>query len=104
MSSNDAPSEALSTAQAEQMAQLYRALADATRVRIIAVLLEGERVVGEIAEALSMSMSAISHQLSLLRLMNVVTFRRDGRRVYYRLADEHIMSLYQQSLHHISHS
>lgn len=88
---------------AEELAGVFRALADPTRVRIVSALAVAERPVSELAEALGMTLSAVSHQLSLLRSLRVVRPRREGRRVFYCLDDEHVYSLYQRALEHVSH-
>lgn len=86
-----------------ELADVYQMLADPTRLKIIALLAEREHCVGEIAEALGMSMSAISHQLSLLRRGRLVRWQREGREVRYRLDDEHIEILFQAGLEHVMH-
>lgn len=88
---------------AEEMADVFRALSDPTRVRIVSALAEGELSVSELAETLGMTLSAVSHQLSLLRDLRVVRARRQGRRVFYCLDDEHVYSLYRRALEHVSH-
>lgn len=88
---------------AEQLARTFKALSDPTRVRIIAALIEHELCVHDLAEALDMSHSAISHQLMTLREMRLVRFTKEGRHVYYTLDDDHIRSLFQQGLEHIQH-
>ncbi len=93
----------LSQDVADELAGVFRALADATRVRIVSALAEGELPVSELAEALGMTLSAVSHQLSLLRDLRVVRARREGRRVFYCLDDEHVYSLYRRALEHVSH-
>jgi len=85
---------------AEALAEIFTAFADGTRVRIISALVSGEVCVGELAAALGMSVSAVSHQLRLLRSLHVVTSRRSGRHIYYTLADEHIARMYQYALEH----
>lgn len=89
---------------AAHMAELYKALSDPTRVRIIAALAEGERCVYDLAAALEMTHSAISHQLHTLRALRVVRFRKEGRHVFYALDDEHIRDLYFQGLEHARHA
>lgn len=89
---------------AEQLAELFRAYSDPSRLRIIAALLDSERSVGEIAEIVGLSESAVSHHLRGLRQLSLVRGRRDGRLVHYSLADEHVSQLYQMGLEHISHS
>jgi DNA-binding transcriptional ArsR family regulator len=88
---------------AERLAQTFRALADPTRVRILSALAETELCVGDLATVLGMSISAVSHQLRLLRELRVVRKRRDGKHVYYALDDEHIRDLFQRGLEHVQH-
>jgi len=90
-------------AQAQQLAEMFKMLADPTRLRIITALAEGEVCVHELAEALNLSQSAVSHQLRLLRQQGLVRARRAGRHVYYRLDDEHVYHLLQQALEHVEH-
>ncbi|MFQ5595961.1 MAG: ArsR/SmtB family transcription factor [Anaerolineae bacterium] len=88
---------------AEKLAETFKALSDPTRVRIISALSRAELCVHDIAAALDMSHSAISHQLRTLRELRLVKFRREGRHVYYTLDDEHIQDLYQMGLDHVLH-
>jgi DNA-binding transcriptional ArsR family regulator len=85
------------------LSNLFRALSDPTRVRLIALILDGEQSVGVLAERLGMSESAISHQLRGLRLQRIVRARKDGRQVYYCLDDEHVAALFRQGLEHMEH-
>ncbi|HEX6271206.1 MAG TPA: metalloregulator ArsR/SmtB family transcription factor [Anaerolineales bacterium] len=85
------------------MADLFSALSDPTRLRIISVLLEGEMNVGEIAARLAMTESAVSHQLRGLRYMHLVRSRKDGRQVFYALDDDHVAKLYRMGLEHLEH-
>jgi DNA-binding transcriptional ArsR family regulator len=87
----------------QRLADLFKALADPTRVRIISVLVTNEQSVGELASSLEMSISAISHQLNLLRHLHIVATRRDGHRIIYRLDDEHVSLIYQRGVDHILH-
>ena len=89
---------------ATNVAHTFKALADPTRARLISALVEMELCVGELAAALGMSVSAISHQLGLLRRLRVVKARREGRHVYYSLDDEHIVMMYRWGLDHVRHS
>ncbi|MCP4141728.1 MAG: winged helix-turn-helix transcriptional regulator [Chloroflexi bacterium] len=89
--------------QANQLAELFSALSDPSRVRIIATLLEGETNVGALAKIVGISESAISHQLRTLRQMRLVRARRQGREVYYVLDDAHVADIFQRSLDHIKH-
>ncbi len=88
---------------ATRMAESFKALSDPTRVRIISALTHAELCVCDIAAALGMSQSAISHQLRILRTLRLVKSRKEGRQVYYSLDDEHIYSLFQQGLDHVLH-
>ncbi|HCU57964.1 MAG TPA: transcriptional regulator [Anaerolineaceae bacterium] len=83
------------------MADSFKALGDPTRLRIMALLFNGERTVGDLADHLSVSQSAVSHQLRLLRNLDIVRHRKDGREVYYALADDHIRDIYTRTLEHI---
>lgn len=85
------------------LADLFSALSDPTRLRIISALLEGEMNVGEIAAQLSMTESAVSHQLRGLRQMKLVRSRKEGRQVFYALDDDHVAKLYLLGLDHVEH-
>ena len=86
-----------------QVAEIFKALADPTRVRIMHALWHAELCVGDRAAVLEMSESAVSHQLRLLRSLRVVRARRDGKLVFYSLDDEHVARLFQISLEHLGH-
>lgn len=86
----------------QALADTFRILGDPTRVRILDVLASGELCVCDIAELVGMSESAVSHQLRLLRGMRLVRPRRAGRQVYYTIDDQHIISLFQQGLRHVT--
>lgn len=83
--------------------EVFAALGDPSRLRIVAVLAAGELCVCDLAAAVGLSESAVSHQLRLLRQIGVVRPRRDGRRVYYRLDDEHVSTLISQAIDHVQH-
>jgi len=85
------------------LADLFSALSDPNRLRIISVLLDGEMNVGEIAAKLMMTESAVSHQLRGLRQMRLVRGRRVGRQVFYTLDDDHVAKLYRMGLDHVDH-
>ncbi|HEX9837895.1 MAG TPA: metalloregulator ArsR/SmtB family transcription factor [Anaerolineales bacterium] len=85
------------------LADLFSALSDPTRLRIISVLLEGEMNVGDIAAQLEMTESAVSHQLRGLRYMRLVRSRKNGRQVFYSLDDDHVARLYRMGLDHVEH-
>ena len=86
---------------AAQVAELFRTFSDTSRVRILSALLGSEMNTGALAAALGISESAVSHHLRGLRQMHIVQARRDGKEVYYRLEDEHIIALFQQGVKHI---
>jgi DNA-binding transcriptional ArsR family regulator len=85
------------------LADLFSALSDPTRLRIISVLLEGEMNVGDLAGKLQMTESAVSHQLRGLRQLRLVRARKNGRQVYYTLDDDHVAKLYRLGLEHVEH-
>ena len=93
----------LTELKAIQLADLFSALSDASRVRIISLLLDGEMGVGALAEKLDMTESAVSHQLRGLRQMRLVRARKAGRQVFYRLDDDHVEKLYRMGLEHVGH-
>lgn len=86
------------------LADIFKALADPTRVRMISTLAEMELCVGELAAVLNMSVSAVSHQLGMLRRLRVVKHRREGRHIFYTLDDEHVATMYRCGLDHIRHT
>jgi len=83
------------------LADTFSALGDPTRVRILDVLSHGELCVCDLAAVLGLSQSAVSHQLRLLRSIRLVKPRREGRIVFYSLDDQHIISIFQQTLQHV---
>jgi DNA-binding transcriptional ArsR family regulator len=96
-----APEHRLSTEVAETLADTFRVLGDPTRIRLIAAMAAAERCVGDLAAAVGMSESAVSHQLRMLRAARLVRTRRAGRHVFYTLDDGHILTLFQQGLSHV---
>ena len=84
------------------LAELFKVFGDSTRIRILFVLFESEMCVCDIATLLQMGQSAISHQLRVLKQMRLVSFRRDGKTVFYKLADAHIQTILAQGMEHIS--
>ena len=88
---------------AEQLASLFSSLSDPTRLRIIAVLAQGEINVGELVGQIGLSKSAISHQLRGLKDKRLVRSRKEGRHVFVSLDDEHIADLFARGLDHIRH-
>ncbi len=85
------------------LADLFKALGDSTRARILWGLLQEEMCVCDIAALLEMSQSAISHQLRVLKQARIVKNRRDGKTVFYSLDDEHVKQLLSQGFAHVSH-
>ena len=83
------------------LAETFRALGDPTRVRILDALSHGELCVCDLAAVLSLSQSAVSHQLRFLRSLRLVKPRREGRMVFYSLDDRHVVDLLQQGLRHV---
>ncbi len=85
-----------------ELADFYKVFGDATRVRILCVLLQAEVCVCDLAELLGMTQSAISHQLRVLKQMKLVKNRREGKTVFYSLADGHIQTIISQGMEHIA--
>ncbi len=93
----------IADSDSKQLADVFKVLGDRTRVRIIHALSTCELCVCDIAEAVEMSQSAVSHQLRLLRSMRLVKYRKEGKSVLYSLDDEHILQLFSQGMEHIKH-
>lgn len=83
------------------LSELFKVFGDQTRVKILYTLLEGERCVQDIADSIGMSQSSVSHQLRVLKQSQLVRFRREGRTIYYGLADDHVCTIMNQGLEHI---
>lgn len=92
---------ALADEENARLSQLYKALGDATRLRIIRALDQGEMCVCDLAAFLGITESAVSHQLRMLRQLHLVANRRKGPILYYRLDDDHISQLVHLALEHI---
>jgi ArsR family transcriptional regulator len=86
---------------ASQVAELFRSFSDTSRVRILYAIIEQEMNTSRIAEWIGLSESAVSHHLRGLRQLRIVQARRDGREVYYRVSDPHIVALFQQGVGHV---
>lgn len=86
----------------DRIAELFKGFADPTRVHILSLLREREYCVTEIAEAVELSQSAISHQLSVMKQMHLIKFRREGKNIWYSLADAHVETILQMGLEHAS--
>jgi DNA-binding transcriptional ArsR family regulator len=91
----------LSTDKAKQMAEVFGILADPNRLRLISALASQELCVCDLAALMKMTESAVSHQLRLLKVMRLVSYRREGKNVYYSLADNHIINLYCSLAEHL---
>jgi DNA-binding transcriptional ArsR family regulator len=93
----------LTELKAIQLAELFSALSDASRIRIISMLIEKEMSVSALAEGLNMTESAVSHQLRGLRQMRLVRTRKEGRQVFYTIDDDHVVKLFSMGLDHVVH-
>lgn len=87
----------------EKVSQLFKVLADPTRLKILLSLQEGERNVTAIAQGVKMEQSAVSHQLKLLRENHVVKSRREGKTILYSFDDDHVIDILEQTFEHIHH-
>ena len=83
------------------LAELFKVFGDSTRIRILFVLFEAEVCVCDLAQALNMTQSAISHQLKILKRSKLVKSRREGKSVFYSLADDHVRTIVSQGMEHI---
>ncbi len=86
----------------QNLVDFYKVFGDVTRVKILCVLFQSELCVCDLAEVLGMTQSAVSHQLRVLKQAKLVKNRRDGKIVYYSLADAHIQSILNQGMEHIA--
>ncbi len=93
--------EILSLPEAKSMAEFFGVLADPNRLRLLSALAQQEMCVCDLAAGLKMGESAVSHQLRILRAMRLVDYRKEGRNVYYSLADSHIINLYREVAEHL---
>ena len=84
-----------------QIAELFKAFGDPTRVHILSLLLKQELCVGDIAEGVELSQSALSHQLRILKQMDLIKFRREGKNLLYSLADDHVRTILEMGLEHV---
>ena len=83
------------------LAELFKIFGDSTRIKILYALLESELCVCDIASLMDVSQSAVSHQLRVLKASKLVKFRREGKTLYYSLADEHVFRILSQGMEHI---
>ena len=84
-----------------RLADLFKVFGDGTRIRILYVLLEAEVCVCDLATLLGMTQSAVSHQLRILKQASLIKARRDGKTVFYSLADDHVRTIIDQGMNHI---
>jgi DNA-binding transcriptional ArsR family regulator len=87
---------------AVSLAELFKALGDPTRVKILFSLMTRELCVCDLTAVIGISESAVSHQLRILRTLRLVKFRREGKILYYSLADDHVEKLFTQGLEHVT--
>lgn len=85
----------------QDLTDFFKTFGDATRLRILFALSQGEQNVQSLTESLGVQQAALSHQLATLRLLRIVTYRKEGRRVFYSLDDEHIASILHIGMDHI---
>lgn len=85
----------------EQIAELFKGFCDPTRVQILSLLQQRELCVSDIAEAVVLSQSAISHQLRILKQMHLIKYRREGKNILYSLADDHVRTILEMGLEHV---
>lgn len=93
----------LSAEIVENVSQIFKALSDPTRIKILYMLSQEECSVNHLAELLEMSQSAVSHQLSFLRMLRLVKSRREGTAMIYSCDDSHVISLLSQAINHCEH-
>jgi DNA-binding transcriptional ArsR family regulator len=94
-------SQILNAEKAQRMAEFFSLLGDTNRLRIVSLLAIKELCVCDLAAALDMSESAVSHQLRALRAMRLVRYHKQGRKVFYRLQDNHVLALYRSVAEHL---
>ena len=94
--------EVIATEQAQQMAEFFSALSDPHRLKLLSALAQQELCVCDLAAAVKMGESAVSHQLRVLRSQRLVKYRRQGRNVYYSMADDHVTTIYQAVAEHLA--
>jgi len=106
MSHQHAPDsdDVIDSTTANRLAEIFAALSDPTRLRIISVLSHRELPVAELAQIIGISESATSHQLRLMRALRIVRARKEGRQVFYLLDDQHIHDLLDRAVAHLRHA
>ncbi len=99
-----AKKELIPARQAQQAAELFKALGDATRVKMLRALAKRELCVCDISAVIKMSQSAVSHQLRVLRGARLVKYRKEGKRAWYSINDRHVAALLLQGIEHVRHA
>lgn len=84
------------------LSELFKVFGDSTRIKILSALSGGELCVCDVSTAVGMTSSAVSHQLKILKNAGLVKFRRDGKTVFYSIADDHVMTILNQGLEHVN--
>ena len=87
-----------------KVSQIFKALSEPTRIKIMYVLNKGEHSVNQIAETLGLLQSTVSHQLRVLKNLRLVKFRREGTTIYYSADDEHVFKMMEQTIEHARHN
>ncbi len=98
---NESTTPVLNEHLAAHVAELFRAFSDTSRVRILSALVVEEMNISSLARVVGISESAVSHHMRGLRQMRLVQSRREGKEVYYRIEDQHIIALFQQGVKHV---
>lgn len=101
VSTSDKREDALGEEKLSRLVELFKYFGDQTRMRILYTLFSSELSVSELSGALGMTVSAVSHQLRLLKQGRLVSSRRSGQKVYYALADEHVYTLIEKGMEHV---
>lgn len=83
------------------ISELFKIFGDSTRIKIINVLIDKEMCVGDISSLINVSQSAVSHQLRILKTSKLVKYRKDGKEIYYSLADDHVEKIFRMGCEHI---
>ena len=84
------------------LAELFKVFGDSTRIKILYILMETELCVGDMAQLLRVSQNAVSHQLRVLKNSKLVKFRREGKIIFYSLADDHVKRIISQGMEHVN--
>ena len=93
----------LSVEQQMRLADLFRMFADTTRIGILSTLAQGEMCVGDLAESVGLTVSAVSHQLKVLKLNRLVKSRKVGKHVFYSFDDDHVKEIFEMGIMHLMH-